>query len=424
MAAAQGGKPGLMARKAALELLRGVLEHKIPLSELLEDQSIFEKLAPADRARAQRLATTVLRWLGNADLVLANHIERLPPLPALNVLRLACVELLALGEAPHGVVDCAVTLMRQNPKARKFAGLGNAVLRKLSREDQGWDALPPPQLPKWLRRRIVHIYDEQIVTAIEASHAVGAPLDLTLKSDAVQGLDAGILPNGTQRLSGSPQVTDLPGYSDGAWWVQDAAATFAVKLLNPQSGERVLDMCAAPGGKTMQMAASGADVTALDMSGPRMKRVQQNLTRTGLKAQCHVADALHWEAEPFDAVLLDAPCSATGTIRRHPDLPFVKDGKELDKLFALQSDLFDRAVTLTKPGGRVVFCTCSLLTEEGERQAKLGIERHGLEVLPPDVSGIDPAWRRGGGGLRLRPDYWADRGGMDGFFMIALQKPL
>jgi len=195
-----------------------------------------------------------------------------------------------------------------------------------------------------------------------------------------------------------------------------------VPMLGDVRGLRVLDLCAAPGGKTLQLAAAGADVTALDISGPRMARVAENLARTKLTAQCIVADALQWQPDvPFDAILLDAPCSATGTIRRHPDLPFIKDGSEIAGLVALQSALLDRALGWLKPGGRLVFVTCSLLPDEGEAQLTAALARHpGLKSLPPTLPGIDPAWITPEGGLRLRPDYWADKGGMDGFFMVTL----
>jgi 16S rRNA (cytosine967-C5)-methyltransferase len=198
----------------------------------------------------------------------------------------------------------------------------------------------------------------------------------------------------------------------------------AVPLLGDITGLRVLDLCAAPGGKTMQLAAAGADVTALDISGPRMARVAENLARTGLAATCITADALDWQPDqPFDAILLDAPCSATGTIRRHPDLPFVKDGSELAELTDLQARMLDHALTLLNPGGRLVFCTCSLLPEEGEAQLDAALSRHpGLTVERIALSGVDDTWWTAQGGLRLRPDYWADKGGMDGFFMVRLRK--
>ena len=204
--------------------------------------------------------------------------------------------------------------------------------------------------------------------------------------------------------------------------MQDAAAALPARLLAPDPGARVLDLCAAPGGKTAQLAAMGAAVTALDISGPRMGRVAENLQRLGLSAELIVTDALHWQPEaPFDAILLDAPCSASGTIRRHPDLPFAKDGSDLALLTALQSQLLDRALGWLKPGGRLVYATCSLLPEEGEHQLTAALSRHpGLRVLPASLPGLDPDWTTPQGALRLRPDYWADLGGMDGFFIVAL----
>jgi 16S rRNA (cytosine967-C5)-methyltransferase len=207
--------------------------------------------------------------------------------------------------------------------------------------------------------------------------------------------------------------------------VQDAAAALPVKLLGDVTGLQVLDLCAAPGGKTMQLAASGAHVTALDISEHRLARVAENLTRTRLTADLVTADLLTWQGGPFDAIMLDAPCSATGTIRRHPDLPFVKSADEVEALTRLQMQMIDKALTLLKPGGRMVFCTCSLLPNEGENQVKAALKRHqGLSVLPvdPETLGGEPHWASAEGGLRLRPDYWAERGGIDGFYMALLQK--
>jgi 16S rRNA (cytosine967-C5)-methyltransferase len=261
-----------------------------------------------------------------------------------------------------------------------------------------------------------------VVTAIEAVQAKAPPLDVTPRGATLP--EGETLPTGSIRLAEPGQVTALPGYAAGDWWVQDAAAALAAPLLAVQPGEKVLDLCAAPGGKTLQMAAAGAHVTALDISAPRLERLRENLTRMRLQAKLVVADALHWQPEQlFDAVLLDAPCSATGTIRRHPELPFLKDGSEIAELVALQAALFDRAMMFLKPGGRLVFCTCSLLPDEGEAQLSAALARHpGLTVIWPDLPGIDPAWITPEGGLRLRPDYWADKGGMDGFFMVALKR--
>ena len=415
---------GLHARRAAVQLLRGVLEEKEQLSVLL-GSGVLDRLEPADRARAQRLATTTLRELGRADVVISQFVEKMPPEVALNILRLAVVELCVEGEAPHGVVDSAVNLMKRSGRSPRMAGLANAVLRKVATEGpQMWADIPPSRMPKWLRPRVVHLFDEATAQAIEAAHLAGAPLDITLREEDkaehwAKQLGAELLPTGSLRIDRSVQVTELPGFAEGAWWIQDAAAAIAARMLNAQKGEVVLDMCAAPGGKTMQLAATGADVTALDISPERMAWVEENLQRTGLIAKLVIEDALNAP----DDVLLDAPCSATGTIRRHPDLPYAKDGTQLNELFALQSDMIDTAVSLLKPGGRLVFCTCSLLFDEGERQAKTAMARHGLTEIEPDLKGIEPEWRSRVGGLRLSPSYWADRGGMDGFFMIALRKP-
>ena len=337
----------------------------------------------------------------------------------MNILRLATTELHE-GAAPHGVVNAAVELARKSKRTTPMAGLINAVLRKLP---EGAPLPGPAQrLPRWLRQPMVHAYGREVVAAIEELQAKAPPLDITPHgADLPKGQP---LPTGSLRLSEPSQISTLAGFAEGAWWVQDAAAALAAPLLAAKKGEAVLDLCAAPGGKCLQLAATGADVTALDISGPRLERLQENLARTGLVAKIIVADALHWQPEAaFDAILLDAPCSATGTIRRHPELPFLKDGSELAELTALQAALLDRALGWLKPGGRLVYCTCSLLPEEGEAQLTAALARHkGLSVIRPDLAGIEPGWITPEGGLRLRPDYWADLGGMDGFFMVCLRK--
>lgn len=413
---------GLTARNAALGLLAGVLGEGRALSDLLADGAGPLAGMPApEAARAQRLAASVLRQIEPADRLLAPLLRKAPPLGVMNILRLAVVEL-AGGAAAHGVVHTAVEATRRGNRTGHLAGLVNAVLRAVP----AGGALPGPaqRLPRWLRQPLVQAHGRAAVEAIEALQAQVPPLDLSTRPGAIVP-EGRWLPGGSLRLAEAGQISALPGYLAGGWWVQDAAAAFAVRLLAPAPGARVLDLCAAPGGKTMQLAAAGAQVTALDISGPRMARVAQNLARTGLEAALIVADALHWQPDqPFDAVLLDAPCSASGTIRRHPDLPFVKDETVLAGLLPLQAALIDRALGFLRPGGRLLFCTCSLLAAEGEEQLARALERHpGLTVLPPALPEIAPGWITPQGGLRLRPDYWAEEGGMDGFFMAQVQKP-
>lgn len=411
---------GLAARAAAVGLLGAVLGEGRLMAQVVADaQGPLGGLTPADRARAQRLALAVLRHLEQADRVLEPHLRKAPPRMVRDALRLAVVEI-AMGGAAHGVVNAAVEIVRRGKRTGHMAGLVNAVLRKVP--EAPFAGLPPQRLPRWLRQPLVHAYGREVVAGIEAVQAGVAPLDLTLREGAVVP-EGEVLPTGSLRLEEKGQVSALEGYEAGGWWVQDAAAALAVRLLAPRVGERVLDLCCAPGGKTLQMAASGARVVAVDLSEPRMGRVRENLARCGLVAELVVADALQWEpGETFDAVLLDAPCSATGTIRRHPDLPFVKDGSEVEGLVALQAALLDRALGWVKPGGRVVFCTCSLLPEEGEGQLAAALARHpGLRVERVEVPGVEAAWWTDAGGLRLRPDHWAARGGMDGFFMVRLE---
>ena len=409
------------ARKVALRLIAGLRE-----GQGLSDQSAALRGLPVSvQARAMRLAATTLRHRGRADAVLEGFMSRRPPAPVQEVLQLATVEMLELGGAAHGVVDAAVNLTRGlGRKGQAAAGMVNAVLRKVAGYE-GWAALPPQHLPDWLRGPVVQAYGETAVRAIEAAHQAGAPLDLTLRPGAAPQIEGAVaLPTGSLRLAAQGQVSTLPGFEDGQWWVQDAAAALAVRALDPQPGERIADLCAAPGGKTLQLAAAGAQVTAVDISKSRLTRLRENLARTGLKAELVASDVLAWQPESApDAVLLDAPCSATGTIRRHPDLPFLRDGSGIAELIALQARLLDHALMLLKPGGRLVYATCSLLPDEGEEQILDALARHpGLVVETAEMQGVEAGWVSPGGGLRLRPDYWPERGGMDGFYIARLRK--
>jgi 16S rRNA (cytosine967-C5)-methyltransferase len=434
------------ARQAAVALLDGVLGEGQMISALLEDPSgAVAGLEPGDRARAQRLALMVLRHLERAERVLAPHLRKSPPLTVRNVLRLGVVEMLQANAAPHGVVNAAVQITRHGNRTGHMTGLVNAVLRKVGdgAEPGGaaavlWAKMPPQRLPGWLRKRLVAQYGRPVVDAIERVQMQPPPVDITVKPDVTltpEELGAHVLPTGSWRLPSGGQISALAGYDAGDWWVQDAAAALPARLLSPAKGTRVLDLCAAPGGKTLQLAAMGAEVTALDISGPRLARLAQNLARAGLQAETVVADALHWQPNsPFPMILLDAPCSATGTIRRHPDLPFLRQETDLVPLIALQSALLDRALALLQPGGILVFCTCSLLPEEGEMQVQAALARHAgrLAVVPVADDGADvdaplplvgdlAQCRTSEGGLRLRPDFWGDLGGIDGFYMARLR---
>jgi len=410
------------ARRSAIYLLDQILGEGRLLSECLAAGTL-DRLPPEDRARAQRLALETLRGIERADRLLENYLNRTPALTVHNALRLGAVEL-CNGEAAHGVVNSMVEIIGRSRNHGRLKGLVNAVLRKVAAEGpEAWPKTRVPRLPEWLRDPLVAAWGPEAVVGMEQAHFAGAPLDLTLK----QGCDAPAgetLPTGSVRLINAGQVSALPGYISGDWWVQDAAAALPVQILAPKVGETVLDLCAAPGGKTLQLAAAGAEVTALDISEARIERVRENLARTGLSAQVVAGDALD-HAGQYDAILLDAPCSATGTIRRHPDLPFAKDGSEFGDLIDLQSRMLAHAWTLLKPGGRLVYCTCSLLPDEGEVQIEEALPQYSdmsVDRTALNIPGIEKDWITEEGGLRLRPDYWLDHGGMDGFYIACLNK--
>lgn len=417
-----GGDP----RRQAARLLTLVTAEGLTLAEAAPKALVG--LAPGDAARATRLATATLRQIGRTDRLLGPYLQKRPPEPVLNLLRLALVEL-AQGAAAHGVVHAAVGIAKADRDHARLSGLVNAVLRKFTAPPPDLDAMPPPELPKPLRRRLIAAWGKPAMQAMEAVFARTPPLDLTAKGDPealARATGGTLLPTGSVRLTGPVQVSALPGYERGAFWVQDAAAAIPARVLGVRPGESVLEICAAPGGKTMQLAAAGASVTALDISAPRMQLLAENLARTGLSATCIAADALSFEGGPYDAILLDAPCSATGTIRRHPDLPRVRPDPDTVPLVALQAALSDRAVALLKPGGRLVVCTCSLLPEEGEAGVAALLARHPDLAADPEATlrpaGLDPAWTIAPGQIRIRPDHWAGQGGIDGFHIAAFRK--
>ncbi|MQQ08090.1 methyltransferase domain-containing protein [Epibacterium sp. SM1979] len=412
------------ARRTAVFLLDQVLGEGRLLAECYAAGAL-ERLEPQDRARAQRLATDTLRNLERCDKILAKYLKKAPPLHVKNALRLGAYELCA-GGAAHGVVNTIVNIIARHKRHGALKGLVNAVLRKVAEHGPAeWAKLRTSRLPKWLRAPLVEAWGSDALRGIEAAHQAGAPLDVTPKAPGHGALPEGdTLPSGSIRVQDSVQVSTLPGFETGDWWVQDAAAALPARLLQAQAGEAVLDLCAAPGGKTLQLAASGADVTAVDISEKRLALLKENLTRTKLSAQVIARDALEHHGQ-YDAVILDAPCSATGTIRRHPDLPHAKDGSDFGALINLQTQMLAHAWSLVKPGGRMVFCTCSLLPDEGECQIEDALDMFPdmtADPAPIHALGIDSNWITEEGGLRLRPDYWADRGGMDGFYMALLRK--
>jgi len=411
--------PGLSTRKAARDLLATTLEERRPLEEALD--ALPKRLDARDRAAAHRIAAAVLRRLGSIDEVLSPFLRKEPPPPARHALRIGAAELLLLGTPAHAAVATAVALA-----PRAFAGLVNAVLRKVASEGpaalEGLDAARL-DTPAWLWSAWHAAYGPA-VRAIAEAHRGPAPLDLTLAPGAELPAGAEALPTGSWRMAAGTRVTDLPGFAEGRFWVQDAAAALPAMLLAPRPRERIADLCAAPGGKTAQLAAAGAEVTAVERDPARAARLAGNLARLGLTATIVQADAAAWTPEaPFDAVLLDAPCTATGTIRRHPDVAHAKRQRDVATAAEAQARLLAAAARMLAPGGRIVFATCSLQPEEGEahlaRAAALGL-RHD-PFAPADLPGLSEAITPAGC-LRTRPDLWATRGGMDGFFAARFRR--
>ncbi len=423
---------GLPAREAALTALRAVLDKEFSLDVAWREAKLTT-LDPRDVGFARVLVLTTLRRLGSIDAVLDQFLRKRPVggnAVAVHIMRIAAAELLALDGAAHAAVDSAVRLTKKQKNLGKLSGMVNAVCRKVAGEGvRLFDQIDSEKVdtPAWLWMRLVHDYGEETARGIATAHRNGAPLDLSIRDDPAGWsvrLAGTLLPSETVRLTDAGAVPDLLGYTEGAWWAQDAAAALPARLLGDVKGKRVLDLCAAPGGKTMQLAAAGAHVTALDLSEVRMKRLIENLTRTRLSVDVVTADALDWEPkEAFDAILLDAPCSATGTIRRHPDLPYLKSGKELTSLVPLQDALLDRSVGWLKPGGAMVYAVCSLLPAEGPRRMRAFLDRTpGIEMIPlMPGAGIDPEMIVDGA-LRTLPHHWTDRGGIDGFYAARLRK--
>jgi 16S rRNA (cytosine967-C5)-methyltransferase len=417
------------ARAVALDLLQAVLRRRRPLDEAIADHPLMLRLEARDRGFARLLAATTLRRLGEIDQALTPLLAK--PLPGkagavADALRLGACQLLFLGTPPHAAVGETVALVGGLGALAGYKGLVNAVLRRLDRERPATD--PGRNVPPWLAESWAAAYGAETARAIAAAHLFEAPLDLSVKADPgswAERLGAEVLPTGSLRLrEAGGAVEALPGFAEGAWWMQDAAAALPARLLGRPA--RAIDLCAAPGGKTAALAAAGIAVTAVERSGMRLRRLRENLHRLGLAAEVVEADAASWRpTEPAEAVLLDAPCSATGTIRRHPDLPWLKGPEDIPKLTALQGRLLDNAVAMTRAGGTLVYATCSLQPEEGPARIAALLAR-GAPVAPAP---IEPA-EVGGlaelltphGELRTLPCHLAAKGGMDGFYACRLRR--
>lgn len=425
--------PGLESRRPALDIL-GLVRAGAALDEALDKCRSFNDLTGPDRAFARALATTVLRRRGTLDTLIGDFVDR--PLPkraarAYDILRLAAAQSALMGAPDHAVVNTSVALAQGFKETAGYANLINAVARKIALSGRAAAEKLPERTdtPGWMWRAWERAYGPATARAIALAHRAEAALDLTPKRPAdapglAARLDAVLLQTGSVRLSMGRGVSETPGFAEGEWWVQDAAAALPARLLGDVAGKRVYDLCAAPGGKTMQLAAAGAQVTAVDVSGPRLKRVAENLQRTALSAETVKADILDWTpGEKADAILLDAPCTATGTIRRHPDILWSKSEADVAELVRLQARMIDKALTLLAPGGALVYVTCSLQPEEGERQVESALDRQPAlrrePVRADEIGGLAEAVTRAGD-LRTLPSMLAREGAMDGFFAARL----
>ncbi|MBR0898622.1 methyltransferase domain-containing protein [Bradyrhizobium tropiciagri] len=435
--------PGLTARRIAADILDGVLHKHRTLDDQLDGAGAhpgLKSLADRDRALMRRLVSTILRKLGTLGHLLSRLLDRGIPTDApraQSALLIGAAQILWMDVPDHAAVDLSVRLVQSDRRAAKYAGLVNAVLRRCAREGQGLIdeiSMQTLDLPPWMLARWNAHYGE--ATARDMALALGhePSLDLTVKSDAPQWasrLHGETLPTGTVRTLLQGSVTMLPGFAEGQWWVQDAAAALPVRLFGDIKDKTIADLCAAPGGKTAQLALAGAHVTAIDRSPARVARLRDNLTRLALQAETVVADAAEWPAEAasFDGILVDAPCTSTGTIRRHPDVAWLRQEADIAALTALQKRLLQKAIHLLKPGGTLVYCTCSLEPEEGEQAiAALLAGESGLRRAPiekDEVAGLEDIITADGD-LRTLPSHLPNAdprlGGLDGFYAARLVK--
>jgi 16S rRNA (cytosine967-C5)-methyltransferase len=428
---------GAAARDAAVEAISAVLRDGRAFDDAFARSSSRHALSPRDRAFARALASAVLRNRGALQAVIARFIEK--PLPHATgpldaILLSAAAQLLILETPPHAAISLAVDQARAHPRSRRFDKLTNAVLRRVSEKGRdilnGLDAVRL-NVPQWLFERWRKAYGEAMALDIARASLREAPLDLSVKSDAqawAAKLGGTVLSTGTVRLNAGGKIEDLAGFAEGAWWVQDAAAALPAKILGDVRGLDVADLCAAPGGKTAQLASLGARVAAVDLSEERLARLSANLARLDLKAEIFAADVTQWKpGRLFDAILVDAPCTATGTIRRHPDIMYLKRPDDIAQLASVQAAILDAAATHLKPGGRMIYCTCSLEPEEGPEQIEKFLNRHpafAREPIDGTRIGGENALLTPEGALRTLPQHFdtlpPGQQGMDGFFAALL----
>ncbi|MFZ1989737.1 MAG: transcription antitermination factor NusB, partial [Alphaproteobacteria bacterium] len=369
------------SRGLALAILSRVLDRRRPLEEALTEPALaggLNELDDRERRYALNLVRTSLRHLGQIDDLLAHFVDKpLPPRAGAtpHILRIAAADLLFLKTEPYAAVNSAVQLAARDSKARHFRGLANAVLRRVASEGASMLSAQKVEevlLPQWLADGWRRAYGEERAAEIIKAHLAEPPLDITLKpglnaEEWAVRLEAQALPTGSVRRFRAGQVTALPGFEEGVWWVQDAAAALPARLFKNIRGQTIIDLCAAPGGKTAWLAASGAQVIAVDKDEARAERMAGNLGRLKLEAKIVIADARDYKPDAAaDGVLLDAPCSSTGTIRRHPDLPWIKEPDDIRALMMLQAELLAAGFAMLKPGGTLVYSVCSLEPEEGE----------------------------------------------------------
>ncbi|HEY1223948.1 MAG TPA: RsmB/NOP family class I SAM-dependent RNA methyltransferase [Brevundimonas sp.] len=420
---------GVEARIAAGELLNAALERRGGMDEALNLPHIAHLPAP-DRGFARATAMAALRRLGEIDQILDRRLQKTPPAAVLTILRIALAQTLVLETPAFAAVSTAVKQAERDPKTRPYKNLVNAVLRGVGRDGPGLTTAES-NLPDWLAARWRATYGEQALIGMALAAREEPPTDLSLKPgvDAealAAAVDGNVLPGGTVRTGLRGDVAGWPGFEDGTWWVQDAAAAVPARLLDVKAGETALDLCAAPGGKTLQLAAAGASVVALDRSESRLKRLRRNFERTGMTAEVVAVPAEEWDdPRTFDAVLLDAPCTATGTFRRNPEALRATRPAEVAKLADVQHRLLDVAAAKVKPGGRMVYCVCSLEREEGETQIIAFLRRNPafkLAPVDPEAVGAPSEAFAKEGWLRILPSMWPEQGSLDGFFAAKLER--